>query len=145
MHTSETPNTASATCKHSLALVDRRATKPSDLQSERAIHIRYVSAVFLYQDIHILRDRGEPHAAAARAPGSSGATWYDSTRHGNFSSWVSAADFGATPDGTTDSTKSIQAAVDHLRGAVGAKRRAPSPRCATTATAAAVASARRAR
>jgi hypothetical protein len=64
------------------------------------------------------------HAAAARVPGSSCATWYDSTLHGAGSSWVSAADFGAKPDGTTDSTKSIQAAVDHQRGSVGAKRRA---------------------
>ena len=49
-------------------------------------------------------------------------TWYDTTTHGD--SWVSAAAFGAKPDGRSDSTAAIQAAIDDKRGSVGAKRRA---------------------
>ena len=66
----------------------------------------------------------EPAAAPAESaePASSCTTWYDSTQHGD--SFVSAADFGAKPDGKTDSTAAIQAAVDSGRGSVGAKRRA---------------------
>ena len=62
-----------------------------------------------------------PALAAAAAAGGC-ATWYDSTAHGD--SWVSAAAFGAKPDGETDATAAIQAAVDSGRGSVGAKRRA---------------------
>eukprot|EP00930_Biecheleria_cincta_P100335 TRINITY_DN91977_c0_g1_i1.p1 TRINITY_DN91977_c0_g1~~TRINITY_DN91977_c0_g1_i1.p1 ORF type:complete len:747 (-),score=91.28 TRINITY_DN91977_c0_g1_i1:161-2401(-) len=49
-------------------------------------------------------------------------TWYDTTQHGE--SWVSIIDFGAQPDGMTDATAAIQAAVDSQRGSSGAKRRA---------------------
>lgn len=62
------------------------------------------------------------HHVQSESPVPNCTTWYDATRHG--SSWVSAADFGATPDGVTDSTAAIQAAVDSGRGSVGAKRRA---------------------
>ena len=49
-------------------------------------------------------------------------TWYDATQHG--SSFASAAAFGAKPDGRTDATAAIQAALDQQRGSVGAKRKA---------------------